>query len=61
MAQTANIRHLVFCEICHKSVIHFSGLWQYAQWLCELGILQPAHALSHSKNPPDLEIRFLHQ
>jgi hypothetical protein len=31
MAGTANIRHLVFCSNCHKSVIHFSQLWLFAQ------------------------------
>jgi hypothetical protein len=38
MERTANIRHLVFCANCHKSVIHFSRLWLFAQWLCDLGI-----------------------
>jgi hypothetical protein len=33
MVRTANIHHLVFCAICHKSVIHFLRLWQFAQWL----------------------------
>jgi hypothetical protein len=37
MARTANIRHLVFSANCHKSVIYFSQLWQFAQWLCDLG------------------------
>jgi hypothetical protein len=45
MARTANIHHLVFC----KSVIHFLRLWHFAQWLCDLGILQPAQTPSRSK------------
>jgi hypothetical protein len=49
MARNANIRHLVFCANCHKLVIHFSRLWQFAQWLCDLGISQPAQSPSHSK------------
>jgi hypothetical protein len=49
MARTANIHHLVFCVNCHKSVIHFSQLWQFAQWLCDLGISQPVQLLSCSK------------
>jgi hypothetical protein len=42
MARTANIRHIVFCANCHKSMIHFSQLWQFVHWLCNLGISQPA-------------------
>jgi hypothetical protein len=49
MAQTANICHLVFCAICNKSVIHLTQLWQFEQWLCDLGILQPPLSPSHSK------------
>jgi hypothetical protein len=49
IALTANIRHLVFCANCHKSVIHFSRLWLFAQWLCDLGIPQPAQSPSLSK------------
>jgi hypothetical protein len=25
---------LFFCSNCHKSVVHFPRLWQFAQWLC---------------------------
>jgi hypothetical protein len=40
---------LFFCTSCHKSVIHFSRLWQFTQWLCDLGISQLAYTPSHSK------------
>jgi hypothetical protein len=50
MARTANICHLVFCANYHKSVIHFLRLWQFAQWLCDLGISQLAQTPSRSKS-----------
>jgi hypothetical protein len=50
MAQTANIRHIVFCANCHKSVIHFLWLWQFGQWLCDLGISQLAQSPSLAKS-----------
>jgi hypothetical protein len=49
MAQTANIRHIVFSAKCHKSFILFSRLWQFAQWFCDLGISQQAHTPTLSK------------
>jgi hypothetical protein len=61
MAQTANIRYLVFYANCHKSVIHFSQLWQFAQWSCALGISQPAQTPSLSKIRWIWRTRFLHQ
>jgi hypothetical protein len=50
MERTANIHHLVFCTNYNKSVIHFLRLWQFAQWLCDLGISQLAQTPSRSKS-----------
>jgi hypothetical protein len=61
MAQTANIGRIVFCTNCHKSVIRFSRLWQFAQWLCGLGISQASTFAESKQIPLDLETRFLHR
>jgi hypothetical protein len=26
---------IFFCATCQNSVVHFSQLWQFAQWLCD--------------------------
>jgi hypothetical protein len=53
---------------CQKSVVHFSLLWQFPQWLCNClhiagATVQYANGFEakSSQKPPDLENQFLHR